>query len=347
MNKTNKKIKWLCSVLLPVFLAAVTGCGKAEETAVSFHTELQENYLNDTYDNYKVYANGTEELSKPLPVTVSADSSDTKLYISEYEDFSAGTDYMVKDGKTEIYNLKIHTKYYIKHSGKEEASVSYLVTDSLAPRNLFVEGVTNIRDVGGWTREEGGYVKQGLLYRSSKFNKDESTELLVTEEGIKTLTEDLLIKTEIDLRTVDDNENGGITKSPLGDGVTYYSVPLKSGGNIILLNKDKLPELFEILGNEDNYPVVFHCSIGTDRTGMLAFLVNALMGVSEEDLYRDFLFSNFGNIGKLRTPSIIETYMDTVDMASGENLSEKVYNYLVGAGVKAEDIDSLKKILSE
>ena len=49
-----------------------------------------------------------------------------------------------------------------------------------------------------------------------------------------------------------------------------------------------LKDAFAIFGNKDNYPIVMHCSIGTDRTGMLAFLINSLLGVSEEDLYKDY-----------------------------------------------------------
>ena len=42
--------------------------------------------------------------------------------------------------------------------------------------------------------------------------------------------------------------------------------------------------------------LLLHCSIGTDRTGVICFLINALLGVSEEDLYKDYLFSMFGMI---------------------------------------------------
>ena len=74
-------------------------------------------------------------------------------------------------------------------------------TSGEAPRNLDIEGVTNVRDMGGWPLEEGGYERQGMIYRGAKFNQDESAEPVVTENGIKTLQDELKIKTELDVES--------------------------------------------------------------------------------------------------------------------------------------------------
>lgn len=146
----------------------------------------------------------------------------------------------------------------------------------------------------------------------------------------------LKIKSELDIRKVEDNENGGITENPLGSSVNYYSVLMKSGGNCILLNKEVLKDAFAIFGNKDNYPIVMRCSIGIDRTGMLVFLINALLGVSEEDLYKDYLYSNFANIGRSRFPSTIKDYIGTINNFLGDTLAEKTRNYLIDAGVSEQ-----------
>ena len=88
-----------------------------------------------------------------------------------------------------------------------------------------------------------------------------------------------------------------------------------------------------------------HCSIGTDRTGMLAFLINALLGVSEEDLYKDYLYSNFANIGGNRNPSTINTYIKTFKYYDGETLAEKAKNYLISVGVSEQDINTLIEMM--
>ena len=141
--------------------------------------------------------------------------------------------------------------------------------------------------------------------------------------------------------------NGGITNSPLGDEINYFPFTMKSGGNYLTLNKGRLKDVFAVLGNESNYPIVIHCSIGTDRTGVICFLVNGLLGVSEEDLYKDYLFSNFGNIYGVRTTSAIKDYLKQINYASGDTLEEKFYNYLVNNGVNEEDLKTIIKIMKE
>lgn len=39
--------------------------------------------------------------------------------------------------------------------------------------------------------------------------------------------------------------------------------------------------------------VYFHCHGGSDRTGTLAFLIEALLGVSESDLSKDYELTSF------------------------------------------------------
>lgn len=93
--------------------------------------------------------------------------------------------------------------------------------------------------------------------------------------------------------------------------------------------------------------MIFHCNIGTDRTGMIAYLINALLGVSDDNLHRDYLFSNFGNIGGKRNAGGLEesVYYKSVAEAEGDTLSEKAFNCLVDFGVPAEQLDAIRDIL--
>ena len=348
-EKTQRVMKCrIMAIMAFVVILALCACGKKDEIA-NIHTELQQKYLADQSRNFSSYAKGVEALDRPEPARLSFKgnkSPEYTVYISEHEDMSEAVKYSCSGESLDVYNLKIGTiYYYYAENGDYKSEVKSITVDGTAPRNLYIDGVINFRDLGGWKTVDGNTVKQGFLYRSAKFSADETGEVLITDAGREEL-ERLGIKTEIDLRRTDNNESGGISESVIGSNVKYVSIPLESGGNIILLNKDKLKEIFAILGNKDNYPIVFHCSIGTDRTGMVTFLVNGLMGVAEDDLYRDFLFSNFAAIGDMRTPSIIDTYKDTVDLAGGKTLSEKIENYLLSVGVEKSDIDAVKGILS-
>lgn len=333
---------------------------------VDFHTENQKAYLKGDYNNIANYANGRSEASRPDAVTLKWKSLATsqsvskidnyKIMVSENEDFSKYETYYTYGQFCNIYNLKIATKYYwkvianLENGEKVESDVDQFETMDYGPRNLYVDGVTNVRDLGGWNTSSGERVKQGMIFRSGRFNKSESTSVVkeITEDGVYTMVNTLGLKTEIDLRRVDNNEVGSITSSPIDESVNYYSCPMNwEGSNILLDNLSSVKKVFSILGDEDNYPLVYHCNIGTDRTGLFAFLINGLLGVSEDDLYRDYLFSNFGYINGTRDISGIKySYVATIKSYSGETLSAQIRNCLVDKGVSELDINTMINMLS-
>ena len=50
---------------------------------------------------------------------------------------------------------------------------------------------------------------------------------------------------------------------------------------------------FQIFAQPSAYPIFYHCRIGTDRTGYTTYLLLGLLGAYEEDIYRDYLRSNW------------------------------------------------------
>ena len=305
---------------------------------VRIHTDLQDEYLNDNYEAATKYAFGVEELSRPKPIELSwktrkKDITGFKVKISETKDFTDAIEIETKENKASIYNLKIATTYYWNVEASYESSTAEISDtesfkiESFGPRNLYIDGITNARDVGGWPIDDTHRVRQGLFFRSGRLNQSNASTIIkeVTSEGEKVLLEDLKIKSEMDLRTIDDNEVGAITSSVLGDSVTYFSCPMDwHASNILEGNKEMVQHIFsDILADENSYPLIFHCNIGTDRTGMIAYLLNGLLGVEDEYLFRDYLFSNFGNIGGARTMNNIKNnYVATIKRTEGNTLSE-------------------------
>ena len=342
--------------------------------STAIHTELQASYLSAA-DPHTVlsYANngGTIELGRPNPITLTwTVPTEAEGRVSAYtlrvwtkDDASDAKEIALDADKTEyaLINVFIGTTYrwtvtLLDDEGDSVTSeVASFTTDGQAPRNLYVDSVTNVRDIGGWTTLDGGRVRQGLLYRGARMNDNFSTDSSISEEGIKTLCEEIGIKTEIDLRQTqainNRNESGGITSSPLGAGVTYLARPMDYGDVLITEQKNiqRVREVFALLADESNYPIYFHCSIGTDRTGLIAWLVNGLLGVSETDLWRDYLFSNFGTIEGTRTRAKNEgVYVNQIKETTGATLSEKTYNFLKDYfGVPESDIEAVIRILKE
>lgn len=329
------------------------------DTTVELHTEKQTAFLNGNYRKATRYANGKKEKSRPEAVEFkwtyqNAQDGVTQytLRISESPDMQNAMSCTTAEQSILVYNLKIAATYYwtVSADGVTSPAAEFRTADA-APRNLYVDGITNVRDLGGWMTESGTRTKQGMLFRCGRLNESsaKTVNIEITEAGKKTMLDLLGVKTEIDIRKVENGETGGITASPLGDTVTYYSIPMEWEGDTFNGNREALLRVFTILSEEESYPVIFHCNIGTDRTGQIAYLVGALLGVSEADLCKDYLFSNFGKIGGQRHPSGLEdsVYYQSVAAAEGSTLQEKTYNCLVEFGVPRAQLDSIIRILSE
>ena len=334
--------------------------------SVNLHSELQNEYLeyineeNGEFDDIGLYARGITENSLPAPVHLewTATAATTEIIssytvnLSENKDMSSEYSIDTTETELDVFNLKIATTYYwtvtaYLSDGYATSGTAYFTTSYDGPRNLYVDGITNVRDIGGYDIGGGKKVKQGLLYRCGRLNKtnDPTPTIEISDDGIQTMKKQLGVKTEIDLRW--DEEAGLIEESPLGSDVGYYRICMSYSGNILNINSDAIVNVFEILAKEENYPMIFHCSIGTDRTGVIAFLVNGLLGVSEDDLCLDYVWSNFGHIGSSRRSDLIaNTYLPRIKSMKGRKLKDKFYNYLLNIGVSSKDLNSIISILA-
>ena len=337
-------------------------------TEVSLHTQLQSKYLKSKYvaliSNYADGVNADpaagldhRELSHPAPVnftwTAAGAPAGTEYTLSVSENADMGTPWTFKTEETSysVYNLKVGTSYYwTVAAGEAVSGAASFTTEGRGPRNLYVDGVANVRDMGGWATESGKTVKQGLLFRCGRLNENYTGKITVTEAGIDTMLNTLGVKTEIDLRggENDPSEYGNVERSMLGDSVAYHHIGMNWDGNIFDLNLHQLKEIFTIFADEASYPIIFHCSIGTDRTGFVAYLLNALLGVDENDLARDYLFSNFAYIQGAREMSGItkagKGFNWIINQYEGEKLSDKARAALLDIGVTAAQVDKIVSI---
>ncbi len=56
-------------------------------------------------------------------------------------------------------------------------------------------------------------------------------------------------------------------------------------------NVDAFRRLFEQLGEDKSLPLLFHCSAGKDRTGVMTALLLTLLGVDRQTVIDDYLLS--------------------------------------------------------
>lgn len=369
-------------IIYPILLSlSLLSCGRKLPNEVNYevsdheinerHTDLQsilleqDNPSNYIRDNQSLFLEGDNK-DQPKPYVLDfSESNDTgdsadyyQLEISETNTFEKSYKYRSSSKSFNLYNLvngdyfyKIHSIYGDKTFTSEVKEIS---VDTPSPRNLFVDGVINCRDLGGWNIGENRVYKQGLIYRTAQFDYDENASNPIkskpTSSGLETIKGELGIKTDLDLRRK--SELGEASSSPLGSDVNYVSTPMYFGGTNIFTNENNIESLksfFTILADKSNYPIAFHCVRGTDRTGALAYVIGALVGMNEEDLLMDYVFSSLADVNGLVLAFDImgsNFYVQGIRNSDGDNLSQKAKNYLINnVGVNESTLNSIIDIL--
>jgi len=79
-----------------------------------------------------------------------------------------------------------------------------------------------------------------------------------------------------------------LSESALDTMMMNLNISLVTEPNIINRYKD----FFHLLQNEENVPLLFHCTAGKDRTGMGAALVLYALGADDNTVIEDYLESN-------------------------------------------------------
>lgn len=295
----------------------------------------------------------------PLPVEVywtrDASAEAQQITWSESPDFAnAVTQSVEKESASyEIYNLIPGHTYYCKVTatepdngqqttdGGQEVLANFSFTTTGQVRQLKAEGTANIRDLGGWPTASGHTIKYGKIFRGAEWNGGHNLE----PEAIETLRQ-AGIKAELDLRS--DSEAKNITKSVLGTDVLYKRTPLAQTASHMegLTNstntyKTAVQYVFSFV--RSNRPVYFHCAIGRDRTGTLAFLLEGVLGMSKSDIYKDYELTNFSYFNTPCSKSQLDEMFTMIEALDGETLEQKFRTYLIKyLGISGSSIDSFR-----
>lgn len=266
--------------------------------------------------------------------------------------------------KTEAYitNLEIGARYRwsVSEPGTTNRVEATFLTEEVGPRLLRADGVLNLRDLGGWKGLNGRRVRQNKVFRSAGLRYSsrrrggglfggsfEEGGNRITPQGIQTLRDDLAICTDIELRN--NQEAAGMTSSILGESVSWIHVPFAAYDFIDspVRGREPFAAVFKAFLDPARYPILFHCSGGRDRTGTLAFLLNGLLGVSDEDLCRDWETSVFVEENVNFGPSRLQRILGYLRGMGGKTMAEQCERYVMSCGVTKEEIEKFRGIMLE
>ncbi|KAF2810219.1 tyrosine/serine phosphatase-like protein [Mytilinidion resinicola] len=148
------------------------------------------------------------------------------------------------------------------------------------------------------------------------------------------------------------------------DAIKILSPHMRAAG-LVGLAKDSLDvctkevyQVFAVLAESGNWPVMLHCTQGKDRTGLTVMLVLILLGVPREAIEKDYLVSEPNLLSeKEERMKEIESIGLTEHFASCppelvpevlNHITEKygsVEKYLLGVGVTTEMQETIKTML--
>ena len=303
-------------------------------------------------------------------------STSQTVVISEKEDGSDPIQTVTLPADTGSYTVTDlipgHTYYCTVSAqigdGGSEDEYKAVINATGRRRMIAVDGIGNVRDLGGLCTEDGKHVKYGLLFRGSRLNNNGMT----LSQGDKDELLRIGIRADLDLREDTSDKLGsvyGVYRSPISNDIDYELFPLanKSYFDKLRVNDEYIKAMQWVIDElRDGKPVYFHCKTGADRTGTLAFLIESLLGVTEMDKSIDFeltsFFYDFGDPQSyaFRSRNINKT-IEIADKSaynweemhklldsyySGSSFQQKVYNYfLKGIGkftsskISSEDLD--------
>lgn len=186
----------------------------------------------------------------------------------------------------------------------------------------------NMRDLGGWACD-GGTVKYGLIYRSGELNALDE-DLLVNQLGINT---------EVDLTA--DGTPAFPEKMRFIGNTSYAMYSLADTGAWYT----NLKGIIDAVIYKD--PVIFHCSMGADRTGTLACILEALLGVSQSDIDKDYELTSFYAI-RARNGNYQGGTSDwahliaQIEALSGDTFRDKAVTFARSVGITTDEINAFR-----
>lgn len=232
----------------------------------------------------------------------------------------------------------------------------------------------NCRDLGGWTGLDGHTIKYGKIFRTASLNgqyigpsnpslSDVANPDLYVFHGQADIVR-LGIKAELDLRG-DPNipgqwgKEGSVHSASLQatklDGADFQRIMTDYGLMYPRRRSSVIQDVAWIIKElKLGRPVAFHCRIGADRTGALAFLIEGLLGVHEGDIARDYELTSLTSFDSNRRYASDARYdffkkkdsgsgIGIRDLPQGDNLQEKCYYYLNqyfdDVHINADDLD--------
>ena len=231
-----------------------------------------------------------------------------------------------------------------------------------------LEGCLNFRDLGGYTCADGKMTRTGKLFRADSLAK-------LTDKDIAAV-EAYGITSVLDLRFPYEAAEG-VNRLRGREGIAYRNISVADKAqdnpldfpdtnaefyiNILRMGGAEVAAVMRFFLENAYKSIVFHCTAGKDRTGVVAALLLDLAGVSRADIVADYALTHrymWDSLIPLKAlmeaklgvqlkesmfaalPESMEAFLDELHSAYGG-----AAGYLTAQGLTEAEMDALRSML--
>ena len=310
--------------------------------AQKFLDEVSYEDVEDTASEITKYLDTSNRYDRPAGCTVNLEAGDLTVY-----DNGTKKSYTVKvkKGPYTFYNITpgVGGEFFVIKNNKVVQKGHLRPTGTLRMIYSDTPGLQNMRDLGGWPCD-GGTIKYNMLIRGGQVidATDTDRNTWVKLLGIE---HDVFVKTYYESQLKGKEEYA--TKSPLGDNVKLYQKDLSAENSENKRNFTTAKEqmngiinrLFDnAIAGETTY---FHCLAGADRTGMIAIIVEGVLGVSKNNIDKDYELTSFNCLRERNSDGYIAD-INILRSYPGNTFRDNCVNYLLDCGITIEKINEFR-----
>lgn len=327
---------------------------------VRLFSEEQYNYLyNMTQpERSKVLSESKMETSvfcSGSPLTLSWKNSSgtctvTVRRLSDGSKFWTGT---TSGTSVSVVNLEVGAGYAWTVTDSSGSAEAAFYTRPEPPRLIKAGTMQMMRDLGGWEGLGGCRIRQNQIFRGGPANNGATVDDAARDFFFNVVG----LKNEIDFRGEKEAADDGkpIEFDSTGDHVTYQlweidynkiytKNDLSSGHGANFVRSLKLLMNVGQVGR----PAYFHCAVGRDRTGTMAAVLLAVLGVKEDDIVRDYQSSAYEGKDRYDASHLnggFKSFLANLAKYKSASLSlaENAAEYCKTLGITEEQVETFRK----
>ena len=247
-----------------------------------------------------------------------------------------------------MFNVRDHGGYMTSSGQRIKQGMVYRGGE-ITPAVGWKSGMSYTGDVGGRYTGSDGRMQDGHITSQTNESKEVFRNVMGMVNGL-----------EIDLRSSSERNGYSACGFANNNDISYKLLSISSYDNGMKNNKNEIKQVFEAFAQANQHPVYYHCYGGADRTGVVGFMLGALLGMSYTDLVIDFELTTYSSNpsrnyrSHLRAgpynywPRMVNYLKTTLGWSSSKTMKQSMEEFLVNqCNVSQTTINKIREIMLE